>query len=779
MTLLHKLNLLQPYKRKGFWAILMPTVLLGLFCILQILLPNRQYSFQGSHTFPQGEACDSYVIYQDIPLRAGVYSIELEYLSDTDRNGLCSAQDGTVFTGGLLTNGEHLYSALAKTGYRLWLFENTDKMQFTVSYSGEGSLQTGNITITETNQLWSMLLTILLFFGSLLLFLYMARLYDRKYGISREKKTAFTGLFLICVLACTPYLLGVSISGADLTYHLLRIEGVKDGLLSGQFPVRLEPEWLYGHGYANGVYYCNALLYFPAILRLLGFTVTASYNLYGIALTIATAWISWYCFSRIFQNAKIGLLSSGLYTLSLFRISRLVIISAVGEGSALVFLPLILYGFYRVFCENPYAPSYKSACLPLAFGFAGIIQTHVLTCEMTGLLTLLLCLLCIPKVFHRKRFLALFKGAFWALLLSAWYLVPFLDYYLTQPANIKFASARTIQSNGLPFSELATFFWDDTKVRGLYSVSLGLVLLLAFLPFAVISVYRIYIGVKGSHQRFLQSSQPSEEEHPSLHRLAGLCFLFALLTLLFSLDFFPWDRLQSLSPLLASLISSLQFPFRFLGWTTVCLIALWGYCIWWLEKQGKKTLGQLCCLFLLFSLLTSGLYTLNHINRDHQRYTIYNEEGMGFGYISGAEYLIHGTDQSLLTFEDPAFSDGILLSDYQKDYLDITLHCVNSSSQEGYIDLPLLLYKGYRAYATQNAGQKLPLEITYGNNNLVRILIPAGFEGQLRVCFVSPVYWRIAEVLSLLSLILLLWQILSHTLARQGLFPRRKEAKHV
>lgn len=756
MTLAQKLKALHPTRRKGFRAILIVLALFCLFCTIRILMPDRVYRFQNSHAFSPGEACDNYVIYRDIPLKAGVYYIEQEYNTDTDRNAICSAQDGTVFTGGLLTNGEHLYKGLTKTGYHLWLFENTDKMQFTVSYSGEGSLQLGDLTVTETNQLWTMLLVSALFFGALILFLYLSRLYDLKFTIPREKKMVFTGLFFICLLSCTPYLLGCSISGADLTYHLLRIEGVKDGLLSGQFPVRIEPEWLYGHGYANAVYYCNALLYFPAFLRLLGFTVTASYNLYCIALTIATAGISYYCFSRIFGSAKIGLLTCGLYTLSLFRIARLVIISATGEGSALTFLPLILYGFYRVFSENPDEPAYRTSYLPLTLGFAGIMQTHVLTCEMTGLLTLLLCLLCIRRVFHRKRFVMLLKGAVGALFLSAWYLIPFLDYYLTQPANIKFASARTIQSNGLPFSELAVFFWDYTHVRGLYPVSLGIVLLFAFIPSLVIFICAASASGSGSHK--------TNQQAKKIHLLAVLSWLFALLTLLFSLDIFPWDKLQTLSPVLSSLISSLQFPFRFLGWTTVCLIILWGYCIWYLENNGRKKTGQLCCLFLLVSLTTSNLYTLDHINRDYNRYTIYNEEGMGFGYISGAEYLIHGTDQSLLTYQGPTLSEGASLLYYQKKFLDMTLYCSNPTDEEGFIDLPLLLYKGYSAYSTD---RKQPLEITYGANNLLRVLLPPGFAGQVRVRFISPVYWRIAELITLATLLILIWRIKKYFLRRR------------
>ena len=40
----------------------------------------------------------------------------------------------------------------------------------------------------------------------------------------------------------TDYVIG----GGDIVFHMMRIEGVKDGLVSGQFPVRIPPEWLFG-----------------------------------------------------------------------------------------------------------------------------------------------------------------------------------------------------------------------------------------------------------------------------------------------------------------------------------------------------------------------------------------------------------------------------------------------------------------------------------------------------------------------------------------------------
>ncbi|MCD7835208.1 MAG: hypothetical protein LUG83_00815, partial [Lachnospiraceae bacterium] len=57
-------------------------------------------------------------------------------------------------------------------------------------------------------------------------------------------------------------------------------------------------------------------------------------------------------------------------------------------------------------------------------------------------------------------------------------------------------------------------------------------------------------------------------------------------------------------------------------------------------------------------------------------------------------------------------------------------------------------YKGYQAYGY---GTDEELKTVKGENNVVRVIIPAGFSGSVSVRFVSPYYWRVSEVISLIS----------------------------
>lgn len=40
---------------------------------------------------------------------------------------------------------------------------------------------------------------------------------------------------------------------------------------------------------------------------------------------------------------------------------------------------------------------------------------------------------------------------------------------------------------------------------------------------------------------------------------------------------------------------------------------------------------------------------------------------MGFGYISGEEYLIYGTDSTKLTFARPEANENIQIADYERE----------------------------------------------------------------------------------------------------------------
>ncbi len=298
--------------------------------------------------------------FEQISLPAGGYRVKLRYQSDTDMKNLCTVTDEGGSFGLIQSDVGQVFAGLSETDFNIWLFRGTDDLGVHVSYGGVGAFKVLGLVIEETNALARMRLFTLLCLIALADAVWLWAYRGKRRGIPLENKDVCFGLFLIILLSSLPLFTDYLVpEGGDLGYHLMRIEGIKDGLLAGQFPVRIAPNWQFGFGYASSVFYGETLLYPAALLRLVGFPVQTSYQIYLFLVNVATALAAYGCFSRLFGQKQIGLLCSGLYTLSVYRIYRTYCFGALGETLAMLFLPLLVYGFYRVFAWDVSKEGYQ------------------------------------------------------------------------------------------------------------------------------------------------------------------------------------------------------------------------------------------------------------------------------------------------------------------------------------------------------------------------------------------------------------------------------------
>ena len=427
---------------------------------------------------------------------------------------------------------------------------------------------------------------------------------------------------------------------------------------------------------------------------------------------------------------------SALYSFSLYRITVLYGRGCLGEGSAQIFLPLLLYGYFRLFTEDAKEKKYKSIWLLLMLGYTGVLQTHTLTCELALIWTCVICLVNIKKVFRKETFLELAKGAVTSFLCNAWYAIPFLDYYISEDFQVKNIGGQMIQYQGMPIKLVFTHFFDGVLVseEGLpiRAVGPGLIPMLALFVFVVIS---IFCAVKGKNSRLLFA--------------ARICAALAFVCIVFSLRIFPWDWIQQLSPLTERIVSSLQFPTRFLNWGTLFLVPVFGYCLWYVKNEcrWKKITFSIGVAAVFLAVGTSSMYFIYQVTHTYGKTQVF-DNNLIVGYVSGGEYLIYGTDTSGLTYGVPKVSETVELLQYEKGDLAAEFRCANHSRTEvAYVEVPLFLYKGYHAYD----GSGRELQCVYGDNNVIRVILPSGFEDSVSVRFVSPVLWRVSEIISLLA----------------------------
>lgn len=754
-----KLKTLHILKKRSFLILLAAEAVLLLIGIAGLFGRNAVYEYgpdnmkanfgsfreeSGGYGVEAGEAeAGNLVDFGGITLPNGVYRVSLHYVTDTNMKNMCTVTDDTVGYKMMFTNGEHLYAGLNQTDFNMWLLADTAGMIVHAQYGGEGSLIVTGLTIRETNALSRMWIFMVLCGSLLVNAAYCYGCYDRKYAIPQKNKNVTFGLGLLILFSSLPAMTDYLLNSGDLVYHLMRVEGIRDGILSGQFPVRIAPEWQHGFGYASSVFYGETLLYIMAFFRMIGFTVLTSYRMFMVLLNGAVVLTAYFCFNRMFEDKYIGLLCSGLYSLSIYRLYKTFCSGSLGEAFGVLFLPLLAYGFYRVFIQDVGEKSYKRAWIPLTIGFTGLVQSHLLTGEQAGGFTVLLCILLWKKVFRKQTFLVLAKTVVYSVLLSAWFLVPFADYMLTGDYMIKHAVGRTIQYRGLyPAHLLFTYpfrggsvFFDEGGMVDSDPMMIGFALLVALLLWAL--------------ALFLGKTAKLEKKELALGKICGG---FALLSLIMSLSLFPWDRIQFMNKITATLVSSLQFPNRFLTVATVCMTVLAGLLVKVLRSLGRERLTPWYYGLMAGLTLITSIFLIDDILYSTAFSRIYNGEGMGKGYIAGAEYLPFGTDAEQLVYKAPVAEENVTVEGWEKKALRVDVGCFNSSDREGFLELPLLYYKGYQA---QDVDTGEPLTVYPGNNNLVSVSVPAGFQGTVSVRFVSPWYWRAAELLSVLTFVVL------------------------
>lgn len=107
--MIHELLELKIWKKKQVAAFSALFLGLLIFLIIKIVMPCKEYHYEGNYSFEKGIATENTVIYDGIHLTPGVWRVSLDFETDTDMVALCNVQDSTVFYGGLLSNGEHLY----------------------------------------------------------------------------------------------------------------------------------------------------------------------------------------------------------------------------------------------------------------------------------------------------------------------------------------------------------------------------------------------------------------------------------------------------------------------------------------------------------------------------------------------------------------------------------------------------------------------------------------------------------------------------------------------
>lgn len=608
-----------------------------------------------------------------------------------------------------------------------------------------------SITMERTNQSERVrFFVVLCIFCAVDVLFYLGR--KGRFGAwSVEKRGSVLCIGLIVLFACVPLMTNYLLSGQDLTFHLMRIEGLAEGLKQGQFPVKMQPVWLNDYGYPVSIMYGDLFLYVPAVLRIIGFSLQASYKIYLVMIQIITAINTYLCCKEIAEDRKLGVVGCFLYVFATNRMTNIYYRAAVGEYTALAFLPLVFLGLFYLLGEKERTKAeQKKVFFLLVMGYTFMLESHMLSFNIAIVFSIIYCL------FHFKKFLQNFwflvKTALITIGLNLGFLVPMADYMISHDMKVKYASQiENMQEHGLFLSQLFQMFRFPVSlsgnvmngVGGDMAIGIGLAYMLMLALFVWELCCCFWRKKKGLANEGMIQTEPVR------------IFVIFLLCLVMSCYFFPWHAISKI-PVLGSILTPYQFAWRFIGIATFLGVILTMYALKALEKLTDRTIKVAAIVVLGTLTLIGSQYLMDNKVSDSTARTKVTSSASIYtaGAVANGEYLFVENSAMAIIDQQPVPADetAVSITSYEKKNSRISMECENLTDEVQQVKVSFLDYKGFVA-TDKTTGEKL--DTTCDEQHILTVLLPAGYQGTVQVCFRQPWYWRVAEIVSLAVLIAL------------------------
>lgn len=756
------------------YIIALEVLFLVVLLIAALTKKSTGYAFSGNELSAGGNT-----IVNGMHLGFDSYEVTMKYRTDAeDANYQIFDADymDNAIMGDLVGNFDYTKTQVTVP---VWLYHKTDN--FFVAWSENVTID--SLTVRSTSALmreWILFFTI--FFAVLDFILY--RFIKSAAGDPKEIKTnKIIGVIAVStVIVSVPLMINYLLDArGDISFHLARIEGIYLGLKEGRFPVRMDGFMLHGQGYADPIFYPNLFLYVPAVFRLIGLPVLRAYKLFIGIWNLFTCVVAYYSFKKIVKSDKAALTGMILFVLCPYRNLCLYGRGAVGEALAMTFFPLVAAGLV-VMLKKGFAQKTVNAVVNtkdskdskdsgfdvkeffdgvilLTLGLTGILQSHILSCEMVGIIMILTLLICAKRTFRINTLLGLVVSALSVILLNAFFLVPFLLSY-GMPLYVfdhfdlyAFENTLTLYHFfGSPLdlygqsSILITDLRDEMGMSLGWGISLGILLI----------CFGIRTCIKNRRTEF--------------GKIIPITMILGFIASWFTTYFFPWKQAENL-PVIGNLLCMVQFPWRYLGIASFCFsLAVIVYLAMLEEdleankcteentgKDEKENIKAQCndarrketmlqVIYVVLAALTILLAQIHyHSLIDQTEYFApYSEVGLNQGRtMIQAEYLY--ADTTIVGLREAARVD----RPYSRNNMTLFFDIKEASLEPVEVATPLTYYPYYVAKDTAT-GQKM--DIVKGNAGTAIIYVPANYTGTIKFYLPEAKKWIAGDIVSLLAL---------------------------
>ncbi|MBI4136993.1 hypothetical protein HY469_02930 [Candidatus Roizmanbacteria bacterium] len=496
--------------------------------------------------------------------------------------------------------------------------------------------------------------------------------------------------------------------------HVIRMEEFHESLTDGQFPVRIAKRINYGLGYPFFTFNYPLVYYLAEGFHLSGLSVVDSFKALMI-LSIVVSGIGMYAFALLFFNKTASVFSSLLYIIAPYRFLNMYVRGNVAEQWGLALIPIALY-------TTEYSiRNKKSSVVPLGIILSLVILSHNITALIS--MTLIIFYMIARKGLSKRLALSVL----FAILLTSFFWIPVaVEAPLTKLSELSFDYRDFFPTiREVLYSPWGFGPWKSGSFPGKMSPQIGMVHLLTGLIAVVLLLAKT---ARGNTMKLPDS-------------VTAIFFAFVLLSLFLALPVskFLWEN--------APFLSSVQIPWRFVGYITLGLSISGGYVMHTINRKWMKY-GSFAALTVL----------LIYANRNHIRVNQYityqspfeNQEVIAMSTTSKDEHMPKNAPR---IFEKPNLEGDIIPSEagtaqrtvWRSNYHQFQLDLETSAEFRDNTSY----YPGWKALVDGTSTTIRPDEDEFYR---LRITVPEG-NHTVEFFLTEPWYRKLANAISIGSLL--------------------------
>lgn len=439
----------------------------------------------------------------------------------------------------------------------------------------------------------------------------------------------------------------------------------------------------------------------------------------------------------ITKKRSIALFSAIFYLIAPYKLANVYKRYAIGEFTAMVFMPLVFLGVYNLFEQD------KKKHYFIAIGAIGLMLSHTVTTIYTAMFCFIYILFNIKKLKQKDILIKCIINVFFILLLSAMFWLPLIE--ASTKAEYVIFNDKIMKTNGqyayehtIHFSQLIRDIGEEDGTT--FVLGLPTILCIILTPFVIKKVDNRY---KSFYLIYIIFSLVS-------------CFMFSM--------FFPWV-------IMPGFICKLQYPWRMVGFlnyfiSLVCGINIYVVIKEYIKKDLLKTI--LIAVFVGLSIISSlkiqsqFFVTDNTKDLEYEKYILDDRKishlSINRDYMPVKAIALQNTyvkERKDITYI--LAGDVQVVEESKENLTDIIK--IKNAKKESSLEFPYYYYPGYEV-TLKTENKELKLEDIESQNGYLSCIIPEDFENAtIYVTYKGTFITYFAYALSFVGLIIFITYI--------------------